>query len=100
LAPDTSLLCHRCGRPLTPGLGDFYVIRIEAVCDPAGPLITEEDLAADFDTRIRELLDRLESVSDREALDQVYRKLTIHLCLPCYEVWIEDPTGGTPTRPS
>jgi hypothetical protein len=28
------LLCARCGVELTPGKGDFYVVRIEAVADP------------------------------------------------------------------
>jgi hypothetical protein len=32
-------------------------------------------------------------VSEQEALDQVYRRLVLYLCGPCYRVWIEDPTG-------
>jgi hypothetical protein len=39
------LLCDRCGVELTPGKGDFYVVRIEAVADPTPPRFTEEDLA-------------------------------------------------------
>jgi hypothetical protein len=26
-------------------------------------------------------------------MDQVYRRLVLYLCAPCYRVWIENPTG-------
>jgi len=26
-------------------------------------------------------------------MDQVYRRMTIHLCRKCYIVWIENPSG-------
>ena len=42
---EPSLLCHRCGAVLTPGRGDFYVVRIEAFADPTGPIAADEDLA-------------------------------------------------------
>jgi hypothetical protein len=31
-------------------------------------------------------------MSERELMDQVFRRLTIHLCGTCYRQWIEDPT--------
>lgn len=91
---DAPLLCHRCGTELTPGRGDFYVARIEAFADPSPPVITEEDLAGDFETRISQLIEQMHGLSDREAMDQVYRRLTILLCAPCYRGWIEDPAGA------
>jgi hypothetical protein len=36
----------------------------------------------------------MKDVSEREALDQVYRRLTIHLCTACYRQWIENPAGA------
>ena len=30
--------------------------------------------------------------SEQELMDQVYRRLVMLLCRPCYESWIEDPT--------
>jgi hypothetical protein len=35
----------------------------------------------------------IENMSEREAMDQVFRRLTIYMCGPCYRQWIEDPTG-------
>jgi hypothetical protein len=32
-------------------------------------------------------------VSAREALEQVYRRLVIHLCNACYARWIENPAS-------
>ena len=33
-------------------------------------------------------------MSERELLDQVHRRLVLHLCGPCYGQWIEDPVGS------
>ena len=32
-------------------------------------------------------------LSEQDLLDQVYRRVTVYLCLRCYNVWIENPTG-------
>jgi hypothetical protein len=87
------LLCDRCGIELQPGSGTFYQVTIEAVADPTPPDFTDQDLAADHRREIARLLARLEGVSSQEAMDQVYRRLTIYLCGSCYRTWIEDPTG-------
>ena len=90
---DWPIFCNRCRSELTPGSGDFYVVRIEAVADPAPPQFSEEDLQRDPRAEMDELLAQLRDVSEQEAMDQVYRRLTIHLCGPCYRKWIENPTG-------
>jgi len=89
-------LCHRCGRLLETGKGSFYVARIEAFADPTGPEITLDDLlktthesAAEWE----ETLAELSNLSEREMLDQVYRRVTILLCAGCYRRWIENPAG-------
>ena len=43
----TPLFCHRCGRMLKPGQADFYVVRIDAVADPAPPVIEDEEEIGD-----------------------------------------------------
>ena len=88
-----SLFCRRCGAELRPGAGNYYRITVEAVADPTPPDITEEDLAADIGGQIKQLLAQLQGLSEQEALEQVYRRLTFHLCGPCYRSWIENPTG-------
>ena len=91
--PDTPwpLFCRRCAIPLTPGRGDFYVVRVEAFADPSPPLITAEDLAKDHAQVLRELLAQIEKMSPQEAMDTIYRRLDFFLCGPCYRQWIEDP---------
>jgi hypothetical protein len=87
------LFCDRCARMLYPGRGDHYVVRIEAVADPSGPVFPEGSLTQNISAELDRTLQRLESLSEQEAMDQVYRRLTLFLCTPCYRQWIEHPTG-------
>ena len=91
--PESPLTCARCAAALHPGSGNFYRVSIEAVADPMPPAFTAADLAADVRQEIERLLARLEGVSEQEALDQVYRRRTLHLCGHCFCGWIENPTG-------
>jgi hypothetical protein len=87
------LVCLRCGTALRPGSGDLYRITVEAVADPYPPDFTADDLAGDPRRKIERLLAQLEGLTEQEALDQVYRRRTFHLCVPCYLRWMEAPTG-------
>ena len=89
--PESPLLCHRCGALLEPGGGNFYVVRIEAFADPTAAPITREDLQRDVGAEIEKLLDQMADRSPRELADDVYRRLTLHLCGHCYRDWIENP---------
>jgi len=94
-----ALFCHRCARQVHPGRGDFYVIRLEAFADPTPPELSEEDLArgaGDLDEQIERLIEQMKDMSPQELADQVYRRMTIHLCTSCYRDWIEDPAAGSP----
>ena len=90
---DFPLLCHRCGADLEPGRGSFYVVRIEAFADPSPPEISAQDLAGDIAAEIDRLIDETRHLSEADLMDQVHRRLTVHLCRPCYARWIENPTG-------
>ncbi len=90
---EVPLFCHRCAAELEPGKGQFYVVRIEAFADPTPPTITAEDLERDIAGEIDRLIKAMRNLSDQEAMDQVYRKMTVYLCLACYREWIENPTG-------
>lgn len=87
------MLCARCLTELEPGTGSFYVVRIEAVCDPTPPRLDEELDRAEIRRQLEETLAALSKLSAREAMDEVRRTLTIHLCRPCFTEWIEDPAG-------
>jgi len=91
--PELPLFCHRCGRELRPGRGELYLVRIEAFADPHPPSFDDEDLERDPAGRIEQTIEALRELSSQEAMDQVYRRLTLYLCTPCYQHWIENPVG-------
>ena len=95
VSDDSPLFCDRCMRQLSPGRGDFYVVHIEAYADPSPPTFDEQSLGGDLKEEIAQLVAQLQDVSERESLDQVYRRMTIHLCQRCYRDWIENPTGSS-----
>jgi hypothetical protein len=86
-----SLVCARCSIKLEPGRGDFYVVQIEALADPSPPRFSEEDLMVDQRAEIERLIEQMRDLSEGELVDQVYRRLVLCLCGPCYRPWIEDP---------
>ena len=88
---ELGMFCARCAAELTPGEGDFYVVRIEPVADPTPPSFSEEDLKHDPRAEIERLIEQMRNLSSQEAMDQVYRRLVLYLCGPCYRHWIEDP---------
>ena len=88
---DFSMFCLRCGRQLTPGEGNFYVVRIEAFADPTPPNVKLDDWPADPGAEIDRLIETMKGMSEQELMDQVHRRLTIHLCGTCYPSWIDNP---------
>lgn len=93
MTEDDPLLCTRCLRILPLGRGEFYVVTIEAVADPSPPELTREHAGRDLKQEWRELVAELKELSPQEALDQVHRRMIIHLCNGCYRDWIENPAG-------
>jgi hypothetical protein len=94
---EIALLCHRCGCDLTPGEGNFYLVKIEAIADPTPPRFDEDGrrlTADDIDAEINALIEQMKDLTEQDMMDQVYRRLTIHLCGRCYRKWIENPAGG------
>jgi hypothetical protein len=87
------LLCHRCGALLERGEGSFYVVRIEAFADPTPPDFDPSESLVDIAQDWERLLDEMREMSEQELMDQVYRRMTLHLCAACYQNWIEHPTG-------
>ena len=87
------LLCARCLKTLTPGAGNFFQIEIYAVADPTPPEITESPSLETIRQEIQLQLKQLEDLSPQEAMDQVHRRVTMHLCNLCFPDWIEHPAG-------
>lgn len=69
-------------------------MRIEAVADPSPPEIDTDRPAQEIRREIEALCAELSSMSEREALDEVHRRVIIFLCGPCYRDWIENPAGS------
>jgi len=90
---ESPLFCERCEAELQPGKAQFYVVRIEALADPTPPNISAEDLQRDIAAEIERLLASMRDLSEQEAMDQVYRKMTLYLCNGCYQRCIERPVG-------
>lgn len=90
---DDVLLCHHCGAILTPGEGSLYIVKIEAFADPTPPTVSRDEPLADITAEIDQLIEHMRDMSAQELMDQVYRRLTLFLCWPCYQRWIEAPTG-------
>lgn len=82
-----SFHCDRCAEPVSPGQGKFFAVRIEAFADPTPPEITEDDLRRDHRAEIAALLDRMQHLSEQEAMEQVYRRRNLILCNRCCEDW-------------
>jgi hypothetical protein len=94
MAEESPLFCHRCGNELHPGKGDFYVVRIEAFADPSPPELEPEEVFGSSREKMKQLVEQMEGMSEQELMDQVYRRMTIFLCGPCYRRWIDNPAGG------
>lgn len=84
------MFCHRCGCVLARG--ELYIVRIEAFADPDPgelPELSSYEIEAEYEQIFEQVRDR----SERELMDDVYRRLTMTLCPACYRRWIENPAG-------
>ncbi len=87
------LFCAHCAAELQPGTGNLYEVRVEALADPYGPVLAPEEATGNLRTRIENLIRQMSALSSQEAMDQVYRRLTFHLCGSCFRDWIDHPAG-------
>src|SRR5262245_29474832 len=58
-ADESPLFCDHCSTVLTPGRGNFYVVKIEAMADPTPPAFTEGLRARDIGREIDRLIARM-----------------------------------------
>ena len=92
-AEESPIFCDRCREKLRRGAGAFYVVKIEAFADPSSPVFPGDEDAADVGRRIDALVQQLAAFSEQELMDQVYRRVFLHLCPACYRTWIENPVS-------
>ncbi|MCO8122016.1 hypothetical protein NHH03_09730 [Stieleria sp. TO1_6] len=88
-------LCDRCLKELVGGRGEFYEIDIQAKVDSSPPIL-DSPTAFDqhqLDQQWRKLIEQLESTPQVDAENQVHCRRRLHLCAPCFQVWIDNPAG-------
>ena len=85
------LTCDGCGAPLLVESDVRYEVKIEikAAYDPME--ITEDDLAKDHQAEMAKIIARLQSVTEDEAMDEVYRTFRFDLCTPCQRKYLKKP---------
>ncbi len=93
-ARSANLICHRCGRELVPGEGNFYVVKIVTYAESTAPSLSDADAMSQHEIarQIEQIIREMDSMTRQDLMDQVYRRMTIHLCGQCYRTWIENPT--------
>jgi hypothetical protein len=96
--PDEStgdeIVCHRCGAMRQQPGPAFYIIRIEAFAEHSDETATLEEIGHDIQTELRYILEEARGLSAHELMDQVYRRMVLHLCPRCYRRWIDNPVAG------
>jgi hypothetical protein len=95
----TQLHCKLCSKEVHPGRGDYYLVRIDAVADPEPPVFTQEDIDQDVSAEIDRLIRTIKGMSEQQLERQVFRQKAIHLCITCFNRWIENPTGRSKESP-
>jgi hypothetical protein len=86
--------CDLCGKDLSPGEDQRYVVKMEvfAAHDPAK--ITEADLDEDHLEAVSELLrDADDGSLDPEVSAPAYRHFRYDLCPDCHKKFVHDPLG-------
>jgi hypothetical protein len=86
--------CDLCGKLLSPGEDQRYVVKLEvfAAHDPAK--ITEADLDDDHMEAVSELLREMEENPDNSDLTEpVYKNFRYDLCPECHKKFLRDPLG-------
>ena len=90
------LNCDRCDKTLLLDETVRYEVRmiVRAAYDPME--ITREDLEKSSTTDWSTLLAELETLTEEEAQDQVYRELAFDLCPTCQQNFLKAPLGVEP----
>ena len=88
------ICCDRCGKGLLLEEDVRYQVHIvvQAAYDPME--ITHDDLAKTSSSNWKNLLARLETMTEKEAQDQIHRELQFDLCPPCQKLYLETPLPG------
>ena len=91
----TAGLCDRCLKELIHGRGEFYEVNIDARVDSSPPILDAPAMGLDeIEEEWGKVIEQMESIPQVDAMNQVYCKRRILLCSPCFQIWIENPSGS------
>ncbi len=84
------LTCDRCGNGLLLDAPVRYEVKIE-VTSAYDPLeLTAEDLAQ-AEEELKALIEKLRNYSEKQAQDEVHRRLAFDLCATCQKGFLANP---------
>ena len=87
-------ICARCSEILVSGKDPFFEVRIEAIADAGTLELDTEKTREEIQDELQSIVEELEELSEREAMDQIARSQVIYLCQSCFPDWIENPAGS------
>jgi hypothetical protein len=86
------ITCDLCGKELSPGQDDRYVVKIEAFAAHDQGKLTEADLDDDHMEAVSELLqDMAGQADDAEAFPPASKHFRFDLCPNCHQKFVRDP---------
>ncbi|MCD0462081.1 hypothetical protein [Roseiconus lacunae] len=94
--PDESVgLCDRCLKELYRGRGEFYEVDIHARVDSSPPILDSPNALSleEIEAEWGKVIQQLESTPRVDAENQVESRRRLLMCSPCFQVWIDEPSG-------
>jgi hypothetical protein len=89
----THFSCDVCGKDMTPGGSERYVLKMEgfAATDPAE--LTDDDLETDHVEEMARMLCEMEEADAEPQCLPTCKKMRFDLCAACFRKFVNDPLG-------
>lgn len=90
--------CDQCGKDLTAGGEQRFVVKIEAYAGFDPTEITDDDLDEDHMEAVARLLQNDEALDPDDVDSPICRSFRFDLCPSCHANYLKDPLGRAPVR--
>ncbi len=84
--------CDKCGAALGANDLNRFIVKME-IYAAAGPIELDPNQAADTETELRDLLERLKHADPNEVEDRTYRAFRFDVCDACRGEMLRRPLG-------
>lgn len=85
--------CDQCGKDLSAGGADRFVLKMEGFAAGAPAELTEDDLDTDHIEEMAQLLEEMEETGTEPDLPPVCKKMRFDLCSACFRKFLLAPLG-------